>query len=164
MNAPGGIATILDRQFARMWAMLRGLVEACPQEQWLAGAAATAIPARQAYHILAAAEWCCDEDRFDKTNPFGVRFSEELFGDNLPSVGWPDKHDMLRMIEDVQRRIAARIASMADADWPGPARTPMDFGQTDLEQFVYALRHSQHHVGELRAELRRRGLHAVDWE
>ena len=163
MITSSDISGVVGRQFAKVWTALRALVEACPQEQWLAGPAANLVPVRQAYHVAGGAEWCCEEDRFAVTNPFGLQLCVELFREDLPATGWPDRAGMLKLIDDVERRIVSNITGMNDAQWLAPARSPMVFGNTPLEQFLYMLRHCQEHIGELKAEFRRRGLPVPDW-
>ena len=37
-------------------------------------------------------------------------------------------------------------------------------GQTRMDKMLYVLRHSQHHLEEINAELSRRGIKAAIWE
>ena len=37
-------------------------------------------------------------------------------------------------------------------------------GQTRMDKTLYVLRHSQHHLGAVEAELSRRGIKAATWE
>ena len=106
---------------------------------------------------------CCQEDRFADENPFGVKRSIQLFDDDLPAAGWPTREKMLTLMEDRRTRVADWLAGLNDADLLAPQRTLRHTGQNRLERAIYCLRHTQHHLAELRAILRSRGATLPDW-
>jgi hypothetical protein len=155
-----GMARALIGQFGKVWQTLKRMVEDCPDEQWLVGECPQLIPVRQAYHILAAAEWCCEVDRFAETNAFGLKRSTEVFGAGLPNTEWPDRGAMLAMIRGIEERIEARFRRVTDEAMVSPLAGS---GRTVLEDTIYMLRHCQQHLGEMKAEYRRRELGLPEW-
>jgi uncharacterized damage-inducible protein DinB len=70
----------------------------------------------------------------------------------------------LSRLTDVRAIVERRLAKLDDAALLEPEELHPWTGQTRMDRLLYVLRHSQHHLGEMNAELTRRGIKAAIWE
>jgi len=151
------IADSVTAQFARCWEMLRDVVRKTPDERWCADASPQLTPARWALHAVQAVDayQCPSLDEVDWT----PRFCEGLEGpvDKLPS-----RDQLLEYLDDVAARLEARLRGMSDAEMLSPP--PFHWtGATYLEHWLYGLRHTHSHLGELNMLLRVAGDETGIW-
>ena len=90
-------------------------------------------------------------------------FGQNIFWEGAPVEQLPDQQEMLGFIDHVEAHALdwlggkseeQLLAPQGDCRWTGPKL---------LSRCIYAVRHAQHHIGELNAELRRRGLRRIAW-
>jgi len=153
------IAASFKRQFDRMWKMLSEAIEKCPRDQWKkAPTHPFFVPSRLAYHVIEAVDFYAGDspEQFTAGERLGVGWrTAEL--ENLAS-----KDATLEYLRDTRREMAARLQNLSDTDFFGPNPFP-GRGKNLLELMAYTLRHSQHHLGQLNGELKRRGLQPARW-
>lgn len=65
---------------------------------------------------------------------------------------------------NVRATVEERLAKFDDAALLEPEKPHPWAGQTRMCKILYVLRHTQHHLGEVNAELSRRGIKAATWE
>jgi uncharacterized damage-inducible protein DinB len=149
----------LADQFERMWMMLREAINNCADEEWKSDAGHWfLIPSRLAYHIIETVEF------YSRESPEGMDFAGRFGVDweTREAEKLPDREAMLDYLEEIRGSLRGKLRSMSDeallAEHPFPWT-----GATVLERMVYTLRHSMFHLGQIQAELRRRGLKGAEW-
>jgi hypothetical protein len=143
----------LARQFRGALAGLRDIITKLPDDQWYVGATKDQVPARRAHHaIMHAGRWCYPK------GGSGYRLHPVARGDT-PEAAYRCREDMLAYLDDVACQVEAALGGTTDEQFAGLATG----GRTLLEHWVYALRHTQHHVGQLSSTLRERRLPPMKW-
>ncbi len=153
------IGTALTEHFTRAWETCRAAINDIPEEQWRTGEVDYLIPSRLMYHTLEAAEF------YARGTPKGFDWgaNQRRFG-----VDWegatpeqlPTKEQSLTYLDEVQAKVEAWLKDASDSDMLSPDTEYPWTGSSVLGRALYVLRHTQSHLGELNAELRRRGLAA----
>ncbi|MFN2147914.1 MAG: DinB family protein [Anaerolineales bacterium] len=147
----------LADQFLRTHFRLKDTLAACPEERWREGEKPCLRPAAVALHIAQTI------DLFS-TVKAGVQS-----GDPLGSVNWedvdashlPSKEKLLAYLERVEERMARFLV---DSDLQAKETFFPWTGSTLLSRALYTLRHTQHHLAELSAELGQHGVNTPDWQ
>ncbi len=140
--------------------MFRDAVARLGDEQWGQGHPSwTEVPARVARHTLLCAAFYIAPSRagFD-WEPDGVDYLNDLI-DRLPG---PDA--TLAEIDRIAAETDAYLLRHGDSGLLNGLAESAGKGQTRVAWMIYALRHLQHHVAQLSAECKRRGLGAAAWE
>lgn len=133
-------------------------MEGCPEEEWRISDHPRFIPSRLTLHILETIEYYIGDSREFKESQFGD--SESLTPDTLPS-----RKNLDGYFDEVKDRLHLKVRSIGDEEFLSPETlfTDRDEGYRVLDLFIYTLRHTQHHVGQLVEELRRRGIKSPRW-
>jgi hypothetical protein len=139
----------LANQFAAAFGGLRDVITKVPDDQWWVGETRDQVPARRALHALAAA---CHHCRVAEGAPRRVR-------DDEPVSAYPSREEMLAHVDEIARHVADTLRGTTDDDLLASTRR----FATALEYWLYALRHIQHHVGQLSSTLRERRLRSMKW-
>jgi uncharacterized damage-inducible protein DinB len=152
----------LIEHFTRVWGTYRDAIRDIPEEQWRAGEVDYLTPSRLLYHVLEAAEF------YSRETPKGFNWgaNQRRFG-----VDWeaatpeqlPTQEQTLTYLDEVQAQLEAWLKNAEDSDILSPDSEYSWTGKSVLGRALYLLRHNQHHLGELNAELRRRGLPRAKW-
>jgi hypothetical protein len=152
------IGQILQAQFDRVWTMLRQALDRCSDEQLRSAQIPWLAPARQAFHIIDNASFYLhpDPDAF-KWGRLCRAWATCAF-DELP-----DRTEIRATLEAVERKTCVWLSSMSDTQWTAEQEKMPWTGKTMLDRALYALRHTQHHVGLINCELRRLGLPRPEW-
>jgi len=139
----------LARQFRGAFGGLRDIIAKLPDEHWHAGATRDQVPARRVHHAVeCAGRHCRLRGRCRAEAHIGTR-----------EAAHRSRDDMLAYVDDTACRVEAALEAMADEQFAAPTRR---FGM-ELEHWLYALRHLQHHVGQLSSTLRERRLPPMKW-
>jgi len=144
-------------QFARCWEMLRDVIRRTPEDRWCVDADPQLTPARWALHALQAADAyqcpCLDEVNWTP------RFCDWEGGapEELPS-----REQLLDYLDETAAKLDARLCAMGDDELLAPSPYPWT-GATYLEHWLYALRHTHSHLGELNMLLRAAGGETGIW-
>lgn len=145
----------LRRQFNNAFDILEAGIGSFDDDQWRSGSAPFNGPGRAAIHALQCGEfYTCDDD--------------SVFA-NLGKKVWqmsdgelPTQEQMLKYLAEVRARTAAWIESIGDQGL-GASRDD-DESLTALDRVVYAIRHLQHHTGEVCAYQKQCGLEPSPWK
>jgi len=154
------IGTQLAEQFGRTWQMLKQAVEELPEAEWRRAEVISLVPARHACHVVEAADFysaAVPPDQF----PWGRRIGG--FWDAMSAGKLPAREQVLEYLDEVARNVDSWLRGSSDADLLSPETLFPWTGHSVLSRALYLLRHSQHHVAEINAELRRRALPILDW-
>jgi len=155
------IATHLARQFETVWDTVDEAVALIPDHEWTAGADGPSTPVIQLAHTTAGIalylpppgkhwpRWC-----ENKTGNFDWQVRPDPC---LP------REEFSRYCADVRAGVATWLATLDDAAMLEET-SPDDWrGSCPLDLLLYVLRHSERHLGNLHAELRRRGIERPRW-
>jgi hypothetical protein len=142
----------LHRQWVEAFKTLDATIGSFPTEQWAQGSSPYTGPGRCAAHALVCGEF------------YTTRAPECLrhFGLDVWRMTDQDVPD-----QPTQKEYLARVAEMTEA-WvdvlsgEGLDRAD-DQGKTHLERIVYALRHLQHHTGEMFCWQKQMGIEVTGW-
>ena len=143
--------------FGRCWEMLRDVVGKTPEERWRADTTPQLTPARWALHAVQAVDayQCTSLDEVNWTPRFcdwEAGSAEEL----------PSREQLLDYLDDVAASLDARLRGMTDDEMLAPSPFPWT-GATYLEHWLYGLRHTHSHLGELNMLLRTAGDETGIW-
>jgi hypothetical protein len=155
------IAAAVEEHFDRTCAMWRDEIANTPDEEWRSGDVDYLIPARHLCHAVVSADFYTggsSVDEYDWHGPFAGDW-EGMTPDELP-----DKQQALRALDEMREKVLARLGMLADADLAAQQTHAPWTGKTEMHRILYWLRHHQHHLGELHAELRRRGVPRAGWK
>ncbi|MBC7235036.1 MAG: DinB family protein [Chloroflexi bacterium] len=158
MSDHRSITEAVIRQFERQWKMMQEAIENCPDEEWYKGCTHFMVPARLAFHAIQAADFHLSvaPARYD-WGRFGFDWEE------CEPTALPSRVDTLAFLDEVRAKIASKLDELEDRDLAGPD-TPTGYFPTMADHLVYVLRHTQYHLGQLDAELHRRGLPSPQWQ
>lgn len=140
--------------------MFKDVVERLDEVQWLQGDPTwMEVPAAASMHTLVCAEFYIATSRYEyEWEPNGVSYW------NDPPEKLPGPKITLTEIERVAAQVDAYVEHHGDVGLlQGHAETAGQ-GQSRVQWMVYALRHLQHHVSQMSADCKRRGLGAAAWE
>jgi hypothetical protein len=155
------LVAILKGQWARVWDMWEETIRTVPDDEWAKGDVNYLIPARQLVHTLVCADVFTADiplDQYDPTRMFGGG----SWG--MPLEELPSRETALAELASIRVSVEERLAKFDDAALLAPEKTHLWAGRTRMCKMLYALRHTQHHLGEVSAELSRRGIKAATWE
>jgi hypothetical protein len=165
LDSPGSgskrnsLAGIITSQFGNVWEMLEEAVRNFTPKQWLSGDHDYFIPARIAYHAIETADYYLRDDL--TAFQWGWRFGVDW--EKATSSQLPDQRAALAYLHETRRQGANWVASLGDE---GILRLDEAFhaeGFTYLDRSLYVLRHLHQHLGEISAELRKRGRERPAW-
>ena len=162
MSSDAIVESLIDH-FNRTFDMLRGAIEAFPEEEWRAADEDDLIPARQALHIIESSAFYSGEWT-GKKFPTGERLGcnwEFSAADELPS-----RQDVLTYLDEAKAKLEAWLTKRGDDGLlgePADKRFPWT-GAYELGRALYLIRHAHHHLGKIHNELRRRNIARPDWK
>lgn len=152
------IGDVVARQFDRTWKTLRQAITNMSDEQWRQSDHDWLTPARLAYHIVETADF------YSENTPKDFNWGA-LGGDweGSPASELPSQQQILDLLDRVQPKVKNWLADINETEW-FEAETEFPWtGKTLLDRALYSMRHAQHHVAQINAELRRRDLPCGEW-
>ncbi len=138
------------REYRLAFQGLRDTIEAIPAEEWTRGNRPGDIPARQACHLLHAAE-----SYSGHRTRVGTRFGApvESLKRRVAEDAYPNQKAVLVYVDDVEARIATWVVEKTRQALSGEKKQ-----HSPLNLVVYVLRHTVVHLAYLRRELYVRGI------
>jgi len=148
-------------QWARAWQMWEAMIRGIPDDEWKKGDIDYLIPARHLIHVTVADDVFSADTPLDQYDSLGLFGVEDWWSspDELPS-----KDAALERLAEIRSTVEERLARLDDAALLEPETVHPWTGPTRLGKLIFNLRHIQHHLGELNAELIRRGMDGVGWK
>ena len=131
--------------------------------EWFKASSERMTPARIVYHIVQSTErytW------YGKPGEYGGESKGQFpldWEDTLDSRDFLKRDAACEHVEKARRATLEWIKQSEDDLLTGKPIWPWT-GGSKLAQFLYLLRHLQHHMAELNAELQRRSLPIVEWQ
>jgi hypothetical protein len=152
----GPLVDALADQYMRLFSMLRMAIDNCPEAEWSQADTRYRRPAGLALHILQSIGF------------YSALEAGDQLEDALMQINWqerdsaklPARDDVRRFIDNVEKRTANFLAK---ADLTSEEEQFPWTGSTVLGRIVYSLRHAQHHLADLIAEVHRQRPGAVEW-
>ncbi len=133
----------LATQFAQSMKILEEIVTRIDDDLWRNGGCGYQTPVRVAYHILLGVGYYIGYESSLKR-----RIGDDLEG--VPVDSLPSQKDILQLIDELNPQIREWIASL---DFDG-ANTKFPWaGETHTGLFLFLLRHTMYHMGELNSLL-----------
>jgi len=114
--------------------------------QWTRGIDNFQVPCKIAYHMIECLDYYFRE-KPDEPFPWGYRFNGGWW--ELPDDKQPAPDALLHYLEEIEQRISRHFSLIHDADLTTPFDQEKEHGDTRLEHYCYALRHTMHHHGAL---------------
>ncbi len=116
--------------------------------EWIAGFEFFQVPARQAIHLLECLEFYFLE-RSGEDYPWGARFGGGWW--ELDEGQLPGQEEILAYADEIEAQISEKLAGLEEGALLQPPGTPREWADTLLGHYLYALRHTAHHQGQLAA-------------
>jgi uncharacterized damage-inducible protein DinB len=116
------------------------------QDQWARGNASLQVPWKLAFHIVDCLDYYFREGP-EQPYQWGHRFGGgwwQLRDDQIP-----DPNSVLDYLKEIEARIERQLSSLEDQDLAEPFDPEKQLGDCSLAHYIYALRHTMHHHGEL---------------
>lgn len=141
------------------WIMYEDVIKNIPTIHWATGKDDYLIPARLMLHSLETIDFYTSTSPGDFSH--GYRFhldTRNASPDQLPSK------DLLGVyLDEVKAKTESWLNGLDNEDFLAPETEFPWTGSTVLGRVLYLLEHSRQHLGELNAELRRRGMPRIKW-
>ncbi len=141
--AVGDLAT----QYREAFRILYDEIGRFDRQQWLAGLSGFLVPVKVAMHIFDCLDYYFAEGPIAEYR-WGHRFGGGWW--ELPADRLPDAEAVAAYARELEARILVRLSALDDADLSRPFAGEEQY-TTLLGHWVYALRHTMHHHGELAA-------------
>ncbi|MFW9786115.1 MAG: hypothetical protein ACFFE2_03825 [Candidatus Thorarchaeota archaeon] len=168
------IAEHLIDQFNRSWKMLRQAIENVPEEKWTEHVESIDVPWNETkgmnvwyfsnivYHVIQTVEFYALDDPDDMR--WGHRIGGIDWKSESPEVTSSKikKNDMLEYMEETMTFLNDKLRSFSE-DEMFEADGFSGWQDSRLMKFVYTLRHSMWHIGELGRSLRNFECNRITW-
>ena len=145
--------------FTLTWDMYKDAIENIPDEHWRTGDISYLVPARLIYHVLEASDFYSGSA--SEGFPWGYRFKVDW--ESASPEQLPTKEQARAYLQEMQEKVGSWLGGMEDLELLSPETEFTWTGSTVLGRALYLLVHCRQHLGEINAELRRRGLPRIEW-
>jgi len=152
----------LHDQFKRAISMLRFTIELFTPEEYLAGLDYFDTPARLAWHVVESLDFYFSGKARGRDFGFGHRFGGTPHW-KLPDEAMPSRADLLPYLDEVEARIDSAFSDLTDASLSAPFDLYDWSGRTILGHYIYAIRHTMEHHGQLCVIATRYGHAEESW-
>jgi hypothetical protein len=165
----------LVKQFESSWKMLRQSIENIPAEKWAAGIISIEKPwaeskgeniwyfSERVYHIIQTVEF------YSYDSPDSMKWGSRIGGiewrKESPEVTASriKKEDMLEYLEETKDRLEKKLRSLSD-DNLFETDGFSEWQSLRLAKYLYTMRHSMWHIGELSRALRDYDSERISWQ
>jgi uncharacterized damage-inducible protein DinB len=157
------LVAVLRDQWTRVWDMWEEMIRSIPDNEWEEGDIDYLIPVRHLVHVLVC------EDAFTQDLPLEQYDERSLFevrgcGLGTPVTKLPNRATALSKLAEIRTNVEEKFSKLDDSALLEIEQVHPWTGETRMGKLLYILRHSQHHLGEVNAEMSRRGIKAATWE
>jgi len=135
-------------QYQRTFRMLSAEIKHFSAPQWRTGLDEFLTPVNLCMHIADCLDYYFSgktEDEYSWGHHFGGGWWD------LPAEKLPDPVALQAYLDELEIRIVAELSALEDAGLAQKCAIQDDSGVTRLGHYIYALRHTLHHHGELAA-------------
>ena len=134
-------------------------IESADDEKWRQGDHFIQVPAKLAYHNIECLDFYFRPDGAAKF-VWGHRFGKSYW--ELSNEEQPSQSELIIYLDEITEQIFAHFYALDDAMLVKPFPNNPDW--TRIEQYLYALRHTDHHQGSLAAVADLVGIPSADWD
>ena len=117
------------------------------------------MPVKLAYHNIECLDFYFRSDGTEKFI-WGHRFGKPYW--ELSNEKQPTQAELIAYLDEITERIFAHFDALEDDTLTEPF--PNNPEWTRIEQYLYALRHTDHHQGSLAAVADLLGVPSADWD
>ncbi len=154
------IGQILDDQYTRMWNLLREVILNTPDEPWREGSRISSGLARLAYHTIETVDFYNGET--EKSFKWGARLGINIWEAATPSE-LPSKEQVNKYAEEVRIKTETIFSEWNDMNFMAKQTIFHWTGKTLLDRFLYIIKHSYYHLGQINAVLSASGFTPLNW-
>ena len=151
----------LLEQYKHTFRIICEEIERFNDQEWVDGFSFFQVPVKQSMHLLDCLDFYFRRDEVDNYK-WGYRFGGgwwELGEDQLPG-----KAKVLAYGRELETFILGKLGSFDDVALSEPSPIQFEWAQTRLGLYVYALKHTLHHHGQLAAMSVYHGHEGGSWE
>ena len=153
------IVNALKKSFRNTMGLIRDTIQNADDAKWRQGEHFIQVPAKLAYHNIECLDFYFRPDDMKKF-VWGKRFGKSYW--QLSNEDQPTQKELLIYLDEITERIFAHFDALDDAMLVEPF--PNNPERTRIEQYLYALRHTDHHQGSLAAVADLVGIPEADWD
>ncbi|MHA2396195.1 MAG: hypothetical protein ACXAC0_05775 [Candidatus Thorarchaeota archaeon] len=175
MSDENRIVKNLVKQFESSWLMLRQCIENVPDDKWSVGLKIIDKPWAEAkgeniwyysdrvYHIIQTVEYYTNDD--PKTMKWGGRIGGIEWRKESPEVTASriKKDDMIEYIEETEKKLRKKLMSFSESDL-FDSDGFSEWQDSRFAKFLYTMRHSMWHIGELSRAHREYDCKRISWQ
>ena len=154
------LGNILDDQFNRMWNLLREVILNTPDEPWREGPRISSGLARLAYHTIETVDFYIGET--EKSFKWGLRLGINIWEAATPSE-LPSKEQVSNYVDEIRIKTDKIFNEWNDMNFMANQTVFHWTGKTVLDRFLYILKHSYYHLGQINAVLSVSGNESINW-
>ncbi|MFX0212323.1 MAG: DinB family protein [Candidatus Hodarchaeota archaeon] len=155
-----GIRIMLNEQFNRMWKLLSEVIVKTPNDIWGKDLRSLHASSRLAFHTVETVDFYIGET---ETNfPWGKKFGEPLW-ETFTESKLPTKAQVKEYADEMKKKVETIFAKCNDIKFLEPQKIFSWTGETLLDRFVYILKHSYYHLGQINQLIKESGNEPTDW-
>ncbi len=153
------IVKALKKSFKNTIGLMRDTIENADDKKWRQGDHFIQVPAKLAYHNIECLDFYFRPDGMEKFE-WGKRFGKSYW--ELSNEEQPAQSELIIYLDEITEQIFAHFDTLNDEMLVEPF--PSNPEWTRIEQYLYALRHTDHHQGSLAAVADLVGIPEADWD
>ena len=131
------------------------------EEEWKVGISFFQVPVKQAMHLLDCLDFYFSDNGPDEYK-WGYRFGGGWW--EIPEDNLPDKKDILDYAGEIKEKIVSQLSTLDDSALSETSPIQYEWVKTRLGLYIYALRHTLHHHGQLSALAVHHSHQGGSWE
>ena len=151
----------LISQYENTFRIFKQEVNRFTADQWLSGFSFFQVPVEQAMHLLNCLDFYFAE-QIGEEYPWGDRFGGGWW--ELENGQFPNQGAILLFANELEIKVFERLNSLSDADLVKPTTPKYEWAETWMGHYIYALRHTLHHFGQLSALASYHGHAGGSWD
>jgi len=137
----------LQRNLDAASRMVRDVVTRLTPEQWTSAQGGLRSPARITWHLVEALDFYFRENEADYV--WGSRFGAPQW--KTADADLPSQDTILSWLDEIVLRAGNMLRQLTNDDLREQNQKKYRHGENRLGHYVYALRHTMHHMGQLSA-------------
>lgn len=145
-SGPHRLSQSILRNYQSALLLVRDAITGFDDSQWRRGELPLQVPWRLAYHVVECLDYYFRKGAGSDFQ-WGYRFGGGWW--SLETERIPTQSDVLAYLGEVEERLLAHLSSLTDDRLVEPFEPGKEHGLTRLGHYLYGLRHTMHHHGEM---------------